>query len=206
MIADLHCHYPMHLVHRELTPDGDLWHWLVEKAEQTAFDLVAHKGNDPGWGADWRGDYEGLLAGQGGTVASVLYWPVSEFIEHHKQHPGKPSFQHLIDQLDDVERDLAGRSDHVIVKRLAHLDDPKMRIVHCVEGGFHLGPDEDAVAGNVATLADRGVFYITLAHLFFRGVAENAPALPPLSDEQYDDHFHQPDAPGLPALGRRAVE
>ncbi len=65
--------------------------------------------------------------------------------------------------------------------------------MHCIEGGFHLGPDPDAVAGEIAHLADRGVFYITLAHLIFRGVAANAPALPMFSDEQYNAIFDQPD-------------
>src|SRR4051812_50095518 len=134
MITDLHCHYPMHLVHRELSPDGDLWEWLVEKAEQAAFDLAAHEINDPGWGGDWRVDYEGLHTGGVGTVCSVLYWPVSEIIEHDGQHPGKHSFKHLTDQLDDVEADLAPRDQHVIVKCRADLDEPKMRFVHCVEG------------------------------------------------------------------------
>ena len=98
-------------------------------------------------------------------------------------------------------------SRHVIVRREADLDlvgDGRPRFVQCVEGGFHLGPDVDAVAGQIANLAERGVFYITLAHLFFRGVAANAPALPMFSDEQYNAIFDQPDE-GLPELGRAAV-
>ena len=76
--------------------------------------------------------------------------------------------------------------------------------MHCVEGGFHLGPDVGGVAGQIAQLAGRGVFYITLAHLFFRGVAANAPALPMFTDEQYNDTFDEP-AGGLTDLGRAAI-
>ena len=54
-------------------------------------------------------------------------------------------------------------------------------------------------------LAESGVAYITLAHLFFRGVATNAPAIPLLSDEEYNDAFPQDPGLGLTDLGRAAV-
>ena len=50
--------------------------------------------------------------------------------------------------------------------------------MHCIEGGFHLGATPEEVTAHVHELADRGVAYITLAHLFWRRVATNAPALP----------------------------
>jgi microsomal dipeptidase-like Zn-dependent dipeptidase len=79
-----------------------------------------------------------------------------------------------------------------------------MRFLHCVEGGFHLGPEPGEVAEQIRRLADRGVFYITLAHLFFRQVAADAPAIPALTDAQYNELFHQP-AEGLTDLGRAAI-
>ena len=56
------------------------------------------------------------------------------------------------------------------------LDEKKLALVHAVEGGFHLGTDPSTIAANVCELADRGVAYITVAHLFWRHVASNAPA------------------------------
>jgi microsomal dipeptidase-like Zn-dependent dipeptidase len=50
------------------------------------------------------------------------------------------------------------------------------------------------------------VAYVTLAHLFWRDIAANAPALPFLSDRWYDRLFPQPDHEGLSELGRAAVE
>ena len=62
-----------------------------------------------------------------------------------------------------------------------------------------------AVAESVAELAEAGVGYITLAHLFWRDIATNAPALPFLSDRLYHRLFPQPDE-GLSDLGRAAVK
>lgn len=53
-------------------------------------------------------------------------------------------------------------------------------------------------------LAARGLAYITLAHLFWRSVATNAPALPFLPDAVYRRLFPQPKV-GLTELGRAAV-
>ncbi len=54
------------------------------------------------------------------------------------------------------------------------------------------------------TLAERGVAYVTVAHLFWRQMATNAPALPFLPDWLYHLVFPEPDE-GLTDLGRAAV-
>ena len=77
-------------------------------------------------------------------------------------------------------------------------------LVHCVEGGFHLGSTPDAVDRAVAELARRGVAYITLAHLYWRHVATNEPAVRFMSDRRYHRIFPQPEV-GLSELGRTAV-
>src|SRR5205085_10812307 len=84
------------------------------------------------------------------------------------------------------------------------LGEQRIALVHCVEGGFFLGGGEDEVAETVARLARRGVAYVTLAHLFWRGVASNANALPFLSDRQYHWLFHEPRI-GLTPYGEAAV-
>jgi len=76
--------------------------------------------------------------------------------------------------------------------------------VHCLEGGFHLGSSPQDIDAAVSRLASRGVAYITLAHLFWRSVATNAPALPFLPDAVYRRLFPQPKV-GLTELGRAAV-
>ena len=77
---------------------------------------------------------------------------------------------------------------------------------HGVEGGFHLGAAIAEIDGRVKKLADRGVVYITLAHLFPRQVAANAPALPFLPDSLYNRIFPQPPGTGLSDIGRAAVK
>jgi microsomal dipeptidase-like Zn-dependent dipeptidase len=98
----------------------------------------------------------------------------------------------------------------LVVHSRADLDravaDGKTAMVHCVEGGFALGADDAQVRRTVATLAQRGVAYVTVAHLFWRRVATNAPALPFLPDAWYHRLFHQPAGLGLSDLGRTAVD
>jgi membrane dipeptidase len=217
MIADMHCHFPMHLVESEEEhPHNRVLSWfdrLVDEVKGEAFEVVADIANDEAFGGGWGVSLDSLIAGGAGLVCSVLYWPFCEFqLTSLRGGPPDPAaFASVLKQLENVEQALAHADRdghrHAIVRRAADLDglgDGRPRFVHCIEGGFHLGPDSDAVAGQIAQLANRGVFYITLAHLFFRGVAANAPALPMFSDEQYNAIFDQPDE-GLPDLGRAAV-
>jgi microsomal dipeptidase-like Zn-dependent dipeptidase len=105
-----------------------------------------------------------------------------------------------------LEQHDPGRDRHLIVRTAGDLDDDqRVLFVHCVEGGFHLGPDEDAIDGNVEWLAKQGVAYITIAHLFYRGVAANAPAIPLLSDKTYNKAFPQEPGIGLTKLGEALV-
>lgn len=164
-------------------------------------------------GRQWRVDLAGLHTGGARLVLSVLYVPWAE-IDLDKPALANPEagyFGELIDHLEAVERDLeegphAGLQQVVgsAVELDAAVAADRVAVVHCVEGGFHLGATPEAVADNVAELARRGVGYVTLAHLFYRGVATNAPALPMFSDAWYDRLFGQPDR-GLTALGRAAV-
>jgi microsomal dipeptidase-like Zn-dependent dipeptidase len=97
------------------------------------------------------------------------------------------------------------RTGGVLVQRAADLEQPGLRYVHCIEGGFHLGATEDEVTAHVHELAARGVFYITLAHLFWRRVAANTPALPFLPDAVYNALFPQAKGVALSPLGEAAV-
>ena len=211
MIADLHCHYPMHLLPADHHPHGLAGGWLDKlkadfdaEAVKVAGDLL----NDPRWCGGWRVDLDGLVAGGARMVCSVLYWPADEF--RLAARPAPASFADLQSLLGVVEADLQQRDPsgerHILVKQPADVpDDDRAAFVHCVEGGFHLGPDEAEIDANVRWLADHGVLYVTLAHLFYRGVATNAPAIPPLSDAEYRHLFPQPDGVGLSDLGKAAV-
>jgi membrane dipeptidase len=210
VIADLHCHYPMHLLPSDHHPHGLAHGWLERlkddfDAEATA--IAADLFNDPRPGK-WRVDLDGLVQGDARIVCSVLYWPAGEF--RLGARPASGSFADLQSLLEFVEDELH-RLDpncdrHVLATQASDLDDnSRVAFLHCVEGGFHLGPDEREIDAHVQWLADHGILYITLAHLFYLGVATNAPAIPPLTDREYERLFPQPAGLGLTDLGKAAV-
>lgn len=225
MIADMHCHYPMHLAAqapKRALPETDLsaeqlgeiserpdW---VERARAAGIKLAANFLNsDDGW----RVSLPELKRGDVRAVFSVLFEPFAEFDldEPYGAAPEKGYFHDLSTRIDGVEAELAAlaREDpgHEVVTTAADLDRVttagKVAFMHCVEGGFHLGGEVDEVKENVGILADRGVVYITLAHLFWRQIATNAPAIPFLGDGLYKRIFKQPSR-GLSDLGEAAIE
>jgi microsomal dipeptidase-like Zn-dependent dipeptidase len=156
-----------------------------------------------------------MRAGDVGVTLSVLYQPFDEMdlTQDYGAPPQASYFADILDQLQTVEdyAQAPGR-DLVIAHTPAELEaqlgaaQRKPIIVHAIEGGFAVGDDVDEVLAHVRELADRGVAYITVAHLFFRQVATNAPALPFLPDVIYNRVFHQDGSEGLTALGRELVE
>jgi microsomal dipeptidase-like Zn-dependent dipeptidase len=215
MIADVHCHYPMHLLPTQKHPydvsEGFLNRLKVD-LEQDAEGLLAKYLNDRSPKSGWRVDLDGLQAGGARLVCSVLYAPPDEFDidRQYAAPPGPRYFEDLQRQLEDVEGDLLhvdpNGERHVVVRHADDLvDDGRVAFAHCVEGGFHLGADEASIDENVRWLAEHGVIYVTLAHLFFRDVATNAPAIPILSDAEYNTVFPQPQDEGLTTLGEAAV-
>jgi microsomal dipeptidase-like Zn-dependent dipeptidase len=153
-----------------------------------------------------------LRSGGVGVALSVLYSPFDE-MDLTLRYPGEPQdhyFRTLLRQLDAVERDI--RTNFANQAAIAHnpaeldaaIDSDMVALVHCVEGGFHLGAEPEHADEAVRELARRGVAYITLAHLFYRRVATNINAVPFLPDFAYDLLFPQPDL-GLTELGHAAV-
>jgi microsomal dipeptidase-like Zn-dependent dipeptidase len=222
MLADLHCHYPMHLLAR--VPDDPTLQRMVrarrrprwvDRLRARVLGVAARLLNYRRWSGGWRVDLDGLERGDTRVVLSVLYLPFAEMdLDEPFGAPPEPGyFADLIEQLDGVERELGaidpeGRR-HLIVRRAADLgaarDDGRVAFLHAVEGGFHLGGTPEEVDRNVGELAARGVAYVTLAHLFWRQIATNAPALPFLPDRLYDRLFPQPSRGGLTELGIAAV-
>jgi microsomal dipeptidase-like Zn-dependent dipeptidase len=215
MLADLHCHYPMHLLPQDTHPHEHSASWfrrLRDKFEAWLLDEVADELSNPDDG-DWRISLDGLAEGGARIVCSVLYSPADEFDLDSLDYDAPPEpgyFADLKHQVELVKHDLRKQDPeekrHRIARRGKGLpDDERVTFVHCVEGGFHFGPDPDAIDGQVKWLADQGVVYITVAHLFFRGVAASAPAIPKLSDEQYEKVFHQDAGVGLTEIGEALV-
>ena len=211
--ADLHCHYPMHLLTSEYDPPGYKASFLERMRDfiqPRVIALAAHLLNDRNWGAGWRVEMPYVEQSGAGLICSMLYWPAAEF-DLSRKYGSPPIEQYWKDvefQLQAVEKDLdekiARGAPVVIARRAADLTVPdRIAFVHCIEGGFHLGDSASEMDARVAWLADRGVF-ITVAHLFYRQLATNAPAIPMLSDAEYKKIFHQPKK-GLTDLGAALI-
>jgi microsomal dipeptidase-like Zn-dependent dipeptidase len=214
MLVDLHAHYPMHVLGNEPHAGIPLGRWEAERWRAGLVNLISKLFNYEGPNDTPSVRMDLIREGDVGVVLSVLYLPFDEIdigIEFGAG-PGEDAPRNLLDQLETVESEI--EADHagvaLVVRSRADLDralgDGRTAMVHCVEGGFALGASVEQVRATVATLAARGVAYVTLAHLFWRRVATNAPALPFLSDRWYHALFRQPRREGLGELGRGAVD
>ncbi len=217
MIADLHAHYPIHLLpeDRPSTFEQMVSRQAVRRRDRLRAWLVGLAGRFANYEALESGPRVTiplLREGEVGVVLSVLYSPFDEMDlgQHYGAAPQESYIGAISRQLELVEHDLAANhgATATVARGPGELDqalaDGKIALVHCIEGGFHLGASPEAVEQAVEQLARRGVAYITLAHLFWRQVATNAPALPFLPDPLYRLLFPQP-AKGLTKLGRAAV-
>jgi microsomal dipeptidase-like Zn-dependent dipeptidase len=168
--------------------------------------------------ANYRSPFSGprvrvsyMRAGGVGVVLSVLYSFFDEVDVVDGPRPRADYLESIEVQIETVEGNIAAR--HGDDARIAHdrrelaaaQDAGKLALLHCVEGGFHLGSEPREIEAAVHRLASRGVAYITLAHLIWRDVATDAPALPFMTDAEYRQWLPQPEE-GLSNLGRAAVE
>lgn len=217
MIVDLHAHYPMHLdpassgrtLAMMTNPNRDRWRDILRAR---IVEIASRIDNYQRWDSGPAVTVDSLSDGGVGAALSVLYSPFDEMDlgKHYGAVPGKDYFPTLLRQLDLVEQDIENvhASKAGIARDVTELDAllsaGKVALVHAVEGGVHLGGTSSDIASNVATLANRGVAYITIAHLFFRQIATNAPALPFLPDAVYRLLFPQTNE-GLTALGADLV-
>jgi microsomal dipeptidase-like Zn-dependent dipeptidase len=211
VLVDLHAHYPMHLIPRKQWPHESLRTWRSERFRAQLVGLISKFLNYEAPGDEPGVTVKLLREGEVGVALSVLYSPFDEidFSKSYGSPPDPEYFDRLIYHLEDVERDIRQHHGRAVVAtdlaKLEHcLQTGTLAIVHAVEGGFHVGASSESIAANVEELARRGIAYVTVAHLFWRGVATNAPALPFLPDWLYRLIFHQPGI-GLSELGEALV-
>jgi microsomal dipeptidase-like Zn-dependent dipeptidase len=219
MIIDLHAHFPLHI---DPAGPGRALHAMRQKRRESLRDrlrafiieVACRIDNYPDWDSGPVVTVPHLRDGKVGVVLSVLYCPFEE-MDLGKAYGDPPSdhyFARLMRFADAVESHLKsdGARGVAVLARTgdemrAALAEGKMAFLHAVEGGFHFGSTPETIRKNVATFARRGLAYITPAHLFYRGVATNAPALPFLPDVIYKLIFPEPSS-GLTDLGRAMIE
>jgi membrane dipeptidase len=221
MLADLHAHYPMHIVAQD-APRATIDRMrtasgrprIRDKVRALLLALLSRLINNRTWWSGFRVTAPLIQQGSARVVLSVLYRPFDEMdlSKDYAAPPASSYFDALLDDLQRVEDDIAQRdpAEIRVVHGRAELDqclqDGATAMIHCVEGGFHLGDEDDEIERNVRTLAEKGVAYLTLAHLFYRQVATNAPALPFLPDWLYNVVFPQRRGEGLTRRGVAAVK
>ena len=216
MLVDLHAHFPMHLLgpRKADTHSAVLEPWPGSAWRGVVLELLSRLFNYQGPGGAPGVTVELLRQGEVGAVFSVLFEPFDEMdLSVPYGAPPKSEYvESMRKQMKRVEEELArehtlGRA--VLVRNPKAMDEAiaagEIAFIHCIEGGFTLGATEAEIAKTVAEFARRGVAYIGLAHLFWRGVAMNAPAVPFVPDAVYKVVFPMKGKVGLTKLGEAAV-
>ena len=214
MLVDLHAHFPMHLLADEQQRTHERARvWLRQRWQGRVVELISRVANYQGPGDSPSVTEQLMRDGEVGVALSMLYQPFNEIdlTESYGAPPRGSYFNDLVDQRQTVEdyvRDHAG--EIAIAHSVSELDSSLGAgipiLIHAVEGGFQLGRDSAEVRRNVQKLAGLGIAYVTVAHLFFRDVATNAPALPFLPDWLYNLAFPQAKGEGLTSLGHEVID
>jgi membrane dipeptidase len=212
MLIDLHAHYPMHLVPRnEGTAHEALLRWRDALWRARFVNFVSRLFNYEGPGGEPGVTVELMREGDVGAMCLASSGAVGEMdlSKSYGEPPDGTYLASLLGQLELVEDSVASDPGVAVAhsgdELTAALAANRKVLIHCVEGGYHLGGTEEEIRSAVGQLAARGVAYITLAHLFWRDIATNAPALPFLPDPLYRLIFRQPRK-GLSELGMIAAD
>ena len=213
MLVDLHAHFPMHLLVDEQQRTHERARtWWRQRWQGRLVEVISRFANYQGPGDRPSVTEQLMRAGDVGVALSMLYQPFDEMdlAQHYGAPPEQRYFDDIVDQHRTVEDYVKGHpGDVAIAHSVGELDallggDVPI-LIHAIEGGFQLGREPAEIRHNAGVLAGLGVAYVTVAHLFFRGVATNAPALPFLPDGLYNRVFPQPPDEGLTPIGREVV-
>ncbi|MFO0614964.1 MAG: membrane dipeptidase [Polyangiaceae bacterium] len=216
-VFDWHAHYPMQFdpeqqsMRRHLRRAARHHEKLVDRLKFLILEIADRFFNRATPTSGHAVTIDTLVDGRVGVAMSVAYCPFLE-VDLTKSYGAPPEDAYLetvVDLLKVVESHVAKDDRARIVRDVAELEAAraagKVALIHAIEGGFHVGGTEPGVRRAVAKLASMGLGYITIAHLFYRQVATNVPALPFLPDKVYRMLFPQDDAVGLDPLGRAMI-
>jgi membrane dipeptidase len=225
MWLDLHAHYPTHIIS---DPDADEGpepslkrmrrvrkrRGLLGRIQGVILWGATKLANDKTLDSGPRISIESMRKGDVRLALSVLVQELAE-VDLSKRYAAAPTpdyFQGLISEMEEVEAEVETHGEDVIrmVRDREQLDaclrSGAIGLIHAVEGGYNLGDSDEEIAENCRTLAKKGVGYVTVAHLFFRQVATNAPALPFLPDRLYNLVFPQRGKDRLTPRGEAVVK
>ena len=203
MLVDLHAHFPMHLLADEQQRTERARRWWRQRWQGRVVELISRVANYQGPGGTPSVTEQLMHDGDVGVALSMLYQPFDEIdlTQSYGAPPRDSYFKDIVDQHQTVEDYVNAHRNAVAIAHSVRELDSLLGggvpiLIHAIEGGFQLGQDPAEVRSNVKTLADLGVAYVTVAHLFFREVATNAPAIPFLPDWLYNLVFPQAQGRG----------
>ncbi len=225
MWFDLHAHYPMHIagdLDAHEGPEPSLKRMrrirkrrgLLGRVQGLILWGAMKLANDRTLDSGPRISIESMQKGDVRLAMSVLMQEFTE-VDLSKRYAAAPTpgyFQSLISEMEEIEAEVETHPADVIrmVRDRDQLDaclqSGAIGLIHAVEGGYTLGDSDEEIAANCRTLAEKGVGYVTVAHLFFRQVATNAPALPFLPDRLYNLFFPQRGKDRLTPRGEAVVK
>ena len=197
---DLHAHFPMHFDFPPRRSEDELAD-DIKALELGVTNLLLNyqRGLPPTPRVTLDLAHEGGVSG----FLSCLYDPDDEFFRPPEPRP--EAALNLFAQLAQVEQEVAKDARAGMARSTAELEslaaEGRLAVIHSVEGAQGLGGDP----GNVARLAERGIAYIGIAHLLYRGVATCTNAFPNLPDHVFRLVNPQPAGVGLTELGREIV-
>lgn len=216
-VVDLHAHYPMQFdpdqlsMRKHIRRAARAHEKLADKIKFAILEIADRFFNRESPRDGHAVTIDTLARGNVGVALSVAYWPFSE-IDLEKPYGALPDDDYareIIGLLRVVESHVEADGRARIVRNIDELNaaraDGKVALIHAIEGGFHVGGTHHGVRRAVERLAEMGLGYITVAHLFYRQVATNVPALPFLPDWTYKLLFHQDPKIGLCPLGETLV-
>ena len=231
-IVDLHAHFPMHFypLDEEADRSNQLAEFLDNLSEREKHLLLVLGGfvMNNWYQGKPRVDLDSMQRGGVESVLSVLYpffdeidGATSDALVFPLRWPAPKSsyFDELLRQMTAVEARVSHFGDTVaVVRNWEELTNAKrngkLSVLHAVEGGFVLGSTPGEMSDRVRVIAELGVAYVTVAHLFFRGVAANAAPIPNVpwilrlgrsSDQWCHENLPVPSDTGLTALGASLV-
>ena len=216
LVADLHVHYPMHV----LSGDRDVTlgrmvrmrrrEGVGDKFRGAVLALASRLLNYRSWDAGPRVTVDFLAAGGVRVALSVLYSPFDEMdLDERYGALPEPGYFAAPARAARAGRGGGGRR----TPARPSCTTPRSSIARSQRrssGSCTASRAASTSAGRrprstrtSPTLAARGVAYVTLAHLFWRRVAANAPAIPFLPDALYNRIFPQAAGVGSPSSARR---
>ena len=213
-MIDLHVHFPMRLLGGVEAP-RDVIEGMTRvrgredgKLRAAVLAIAARLFNFRDWDGTWRVTPQLLEQGDVTIACSVLYRPFSEMDldEPYGAPPESAYYPKLIELLEATEREVArtGGVDGAHARRTS----TGARIsASCTasRAASTSARRRRRSTAHVRELADRGVLYITLAHLFWRRSRPTRRRCPFLPDAVYNLVFPQAKGAALSELGEAAV-